>query len=128
MTALCASPASRPTQIFFASLSNHENSNTQNPYPSQPETVASGSSAHLKKKKKKNDSNFFWSRHQTLGLLTWLLVQTLPEKETPYTPDELPMWNFDGSSTGQAPGDNSDVYLKPVAVFPDPFRGTPNIL
>ena len=38
------------------------------------------------------------------------------------------MWNFDGSSTGQAPGDNSDVYLKPVAVFPDPFRPGPNIL
>lgn len=38
------------------------------------------------------------------------------------------MWNFDGSSTGQAPGENSDIYLQPVAVFPDPFRGTPNIL
>lgn len=39
-------------------------------------------------------------------------------------------WNFDGSSTGQAPGDNSDVYLKPVAVYPDPFRtlGGDNIL
>lgn len=42
----------------------------------------------------------------------------------------LPQWNFDGSSTGQAPGDNSDVYLKPVAVYPDPFRtqGGDNIL
>lgn len=38
------------------------------------------------------------------------------------------MWNFDGSSTGQAPGDNSDVYLKPVAVYPDPIRGGKNIL
>jgi glutamine synthetase len=38
------------------------------------------------------------------------------------------MWNFDGSSTGQAPGDNSDVYLKPVAVFPDPLRRGKNIL
>lgn len=53
-------------------------------------------------------------------------LQTLKEKD--YTPDDLPTWNFDGSSTDQAPGDNSDVYLKPVAVFPDPFRGTPNIL
>jgi glutamine synthetase len=52
--------------------------------------------------------------------------QTLAEKD--YQPDDLPTWNFDGSSTGQAPGDNSDVYLKPVAVFPDPFRGAPNIL
>jgi len=49
-------------------------------------------------------------------------------KEQDYTPDDLPTWNFDGSSTGQAPGDNSDVYLKPVAVFADPFRGSPNIL
>ncbi|PLB50332.1 glutamine synthetase [Aspergillus steynii IBT 23096] len=42
--------------------------------------------------------------------------------------DELPEWNFDGSSTGQAPGDNSDVYLRPVAIFPDPFRLGDNIL
>ncbi|RFU31880.1 hypothetical protein B7463_g4479, partial [Scytalidium lignicola] len=42
--------------------------------------------------------------------------------------EDLPEWNFDGSSTGQAPGDNSDVYLRPVAVFPDPFRQGPNVL
>lgn len=41
---------------------------------------------------------------------------------------DLPEWNFDGSSTGQAPGGNSDVYIRPVAVYPDPFRGSPNIL
>lgn len=35
---------------------------------------------------------------------------------------ELPIWNFDGSSTGQAEGSNSDVYLHPVAIFNDPFR------
>ncbi|KPM42027.1 Glutamine synthetase [Neonectria ditissima] len=52
--------------------------------------------------------------------------RTLPEKE--YTPEDLPVWNFDGSSTNQAPGDNSDVYLRPCAVFPDPFRGSPNII
>ena len=34
---------------------------------------------------------------------------------------ELPWWNFDGSSTDQAEGSNSDVYLKPVAIFRDPF-------
>ncbi|KAG0161674.1 hypothetical protein PDIDSM_2087 [Penicillium digitatum] len=42
--------------------------------------------------------------------------------------DELPEWNFDGSSTNQAPGDNSDVYLRPVAFYPDPFRQGDNIL
>jgi len=42
--------------------------------------------------------------------------------------EELPEWNFDGSSTGQAPGDNSDVYIRPVAIFPDPIRLEPNII
>lgn len=55
--------------------------------------------------------------------------RTLQAKAGGYKSDDLPTWNFDGSSTGQAPGDNSDVYLKPVAVFPDPFRpGGDNIL
>jgi len=40
----------------------------------------------------------------------------------PTSPDQLPIWNFDGSSTGQAEGSNSDVYLTPVAIFRDPFR------
>ncbi len=32
-------------------------------------------------------------------------------------------WNFDGSSTGQAVGDDSEVILNPVAFYNDPFRG-----
>jgi len=36
--------------------------------------------------------------------------------------EELPIWNFDGSSTRQAEGSSSDCLLKPVAVFPDPAR------
>ncbi|KIL96315.1 glutamine synthetase [Fusarium avenaceum] len=52
--------------------------------------------------------------------------RTLPEQD--YKPEDLPVWNFDGSSTNQAPGDNSDVYLRPCAVYPDPFRGSPNII
>lgn len=35
---------------------------------------------------------------------------------------DLPIWNFDGSSTYQAEGSNSDIYLYPVALYPDPFR------
>ena len=31
-------------------------------------------------------------------------------------------WNFDGSSTEQASGGDSDTLLKPVAVYPDPDR------
>ena len=38
------------------------------------------------------------------------------------------MWNFDGSSTEQSAGDNSDVYLVPRAIFKDPFRGGDNVI
>ena len=41
---------------------------------------------------------------------------------------EPPIWGFDGSSTQQATGDQSDCVLKPVAQFPDPVRGGDNIL
>ena len=30
-------------------------------------------------------------------------------------------WNFDGSSTGQAEGRDSDVLLKPVSLYNNPF-------
>lgn len=43
-------------------------------------------------------------------------------------PEELPVWNFDGSSTGQARGEDSEVILQPRAVFLDPFRDGDNIL
>ena len=33
--------------------------------------------------------------------------------------EELPWWDFDGSSTRQAEGHSSDCMLKPVAVYPD---------
>ncbi|XP_036605971.1 glutamine synthetase-like [Trichosurus vulpecula] len=42
--------------------------------------------------------------------------------------DELPEWNFDGSSTFQSEGSNSDMYLVPAALFRDPFRKDPNKL
>lgn len=41
---------------------------------------------------------------------------------------QLPIWNYDGSSTGQATGSNSEVFLKPVCVYKDPFRRGNNIL
>jgi len=52
--------------------------------------------------------------------------KTLTKK--PSSVADLPEWNFDGSSTGQAPGENSDVYLRPVAFYPDPFRLGDNII
>ncbi|KAL1803613.1 hypothetical protein ACET3Z_032260 [Daucus carota] len=44
------------------------------------------------------------------------------------SPQELPRWNYDGSSTGQAPGTDSEVILYPQAIFRDPFRKGNNIL
>jgi glutamine synthetase len=41
--------------------------------------------------------------------------------------DQLPEWNYDGSSCYQAETTNSEVLLKPVFFFPDPFRGGDNI-
>ena len=35
--------------------------------------------------------------------------------------ENLPDWDFDGSSTGQAVGRNSEVLLKPKALFKNPF-------
>ena len=36
--------------------------------------------------------------------------------------EDAPVWCFDGSSTEQAAGNDSDCVLKPVAIFPDPGR------
>jgi glutamine synthetase len=38
------------------------------------------------------------------------------------TLEDVPVWNFDGSSTRQADGSSSDCFLQPVALFPDPGR------
>ena len=40
----------------------------------------------------------------------------------------LPIWGFDGSSTNQAPGSNSDCVLQPVFSCPDPIRGGDHVL
>ena len=48
-------------------------------------------------------------------------TRTLPPSKAASL-ESLPKWNFDGSSTGQAPGDDSEVILKPCRIFKDPFR------
>ena len=42
--------------------------------------------------------------------------------------NDLPLWGFDGSSTNQAQGNDSDCMLKPVFKVPDPIRGGDDIL
>jgi len=41
---------------------------------------------------------------------------------------DIPCWNYDGSSTGQADGSYSEIWLQPAKFVPDPFRGGDNIL
>ena len=41
---------------------------------------------------------------------------------------DVPEWNYDGSSTGQADGENSEVILKPCAIYKCPFREGNNYL
>ena len=43
--------------------------------------------------------------------------------------NHIPEWNFDGSSTKQSIShDNTEIVIKPVAMFKDPFRGGKNKL
>jgi len=39
---------------------------------------------------------------------------------------DIPKWNYDGSSTAQAKGNDSEVILQPVTMYKDPFRQIPN--
>ena len=60
------------------------------------------------------------------GLTLRSKCKTLEKKVTDIK--DLPEWNFDGSSCYQATTENSEIILKPVAYFPDPFRGGDNVL
>ena len=51
------------------------------------------------------------------------VLETKPSKV-----EDLPQWNYDGSSCYQANGDNSDVYLTPVKMYPCPFTRGDNLL
>ncbi|KAJ1549529.1 glutamate--ammonia ligase [Cladochytrium tenue] len=59
---------------------------------------------------------------------TDLRCKTRTLNKVPASVADLPEWNFDGSSTNQAEGHDSDVYMKPAAIFKDPFTGGDNIL
>ncbi len=52
----------------------------------------------------------------------YLRSKTRIERDFSGKVEDCPMWSFDGSSTKQAEGNDSDCLLKPVAIFPDPDR------
>lgn len=55
-------------------------------------------------------------------------TRSFPAGKHPKTFSDCPEWNFDGSSTGQAPGNDSEILLRPVAMYRDPFRRDPHKL
>lgn len=53
----------------------------------------------------------------------WIDAKMNLRSKTKYTNEKNPpVWNYDGSSTGQAPHNDTEVELHPVATYNDPFR------
>merc|ERR1719230_2076312 len=73
-------------------------------------------------------------KHCVLAEYIWLDAHQTPRSKTmtmtarPEKVADLRVWNYDGSSTEQADGHNSEVLLYPCAIFDDPFRGFPHVL
>ncbi len=55
-------------------------------------------------------------------------VKIVSHSKKAMTVDELPQWAFDGSSTYQASGHDSDLTLQPVCMVNDPILGEGNYL
>lgn len=55
-------------------------------------------------------------------------VKILSLHEKKLTVTDCPQWNFDGSSTYQAVGHDSDLILQPVCIVDDPILGADNYL
>ena len=71
-------------------------------------------------------NNMVQAEYVWLGGHFELRCKTKTLDKVPTSVDELPVWNYDGSSTDQAPGVDSEVLLKPRAIYKDPFRAGPS--
>ena len=55
-------------------------------------------------------------------------AKTLNDVDALFSLDSYPSWNYDGSSTGQAEGNDSEVVIVPRAIFKCPFRSSRDVL
>jgi len=77
-----------------------------------------------------NFSNYYTAEYIWIDAFNNLRskAKTIYSPFNKFNVNDLPEWNFDGSSTGQAEGKNSEVILKPVSLFIDPFRSNNGML
>lgn len=93
-------------------------------YPASTDKTVLNHYLELPQDKEKVMCEYIWIDGTGEGLRS--KCRTL--EAVPTQPSDCPVWNFDGSSTAQAEGSNSDMYLYPVALFKDPFRRGDNRL
>jgi glutamine synthetase len=62
-----------------------------------------------------------------MELRSKVLVLVLKNLKIPKLAD-FPEWNYDGSSTGQASGSDSEVIIKPNSIYKCPFRKGDNVI
>jgi glutamine synthetase len=68
-------------------------------------------------------AEYIWTDGTTPTALVRSKTKVLDMPAEAVSLDTFPTWAFDGSSTNQAPGGDSDRILKPVSFVPDPVRG-----
>ena len=73
-----------------------------------------------------DQSSMIQAEYIWIGGNNELRCKTKTLTKAPSSPADLPVWNFDGSSTDQAPGTDSEVLLVPCAIYRDPFRAGPS--